>query len=143
MAYGLIPLINGKSNEWADITVNILGLPFAGVTKLSYNDSQNMKNVKGAGNRVVSRIYGDFEPEASISLLMEEVENILSVAPNRVIQAIPEFNIIVTYTDPSMPTRVHILRNCRFMDNPRSSERGTGEIECEMKIIISHVEYLS
>lgn len=141
MAYGLIPLVNGKSNEWADIVVNILGLPFAGVTKINYDDKQDMKNVYGAGNRPVSRIYGQFNPEASVTLLMEEVENILSIVPTGVIQAIPEFNIIITYTDPSMPTRVHTLRNCRFMSNPRSSERGTGEIECEMQLIISHVEY--
>lgn len=143
MAYGLVPLINGKSYEWADITFNLFGLPFAGVTKINYDDPQNMKNVKGSGNRVVSRIYGDFDPEASISLLMEEVENILSVAPKRIIQNIPEFNITVTYTDPTAVTRIHILRNCRFMNNPRGSERGTGEIECEMKLIISHVEYIS
>lgn len=141
MAQGFVPLINGKSYEWADITFNILGLPFAGVTKINYDDPRNMKNVKGAGDRVVSRIYGDFEPEASITLLMEEVQNIISVAPGRVIQNIPEFDIVVTYTDASVVPVVHTLKNCRFMNNPRGSERGTGEIECEMKLIISHVKY--
>lgn len=142
MAYSLVPLINGKSYEWADITINILGLPFTTVTKIKYEETRNMKNVKAAGDRVVSRIYGDYESTASISILMEDVENIQSVAPGGVIQAIPEFNITVTFIDPSLITRVHTIRNVRFMTNGRESERGGGEIEVEIPLIISHIEFV-
>jgi len=141
MAYTLPPLVNGKSNEWADIAVIILGQVFRAVTKINYNVSREMKNVYGAGAGPVSRIYGQINPEASITILMEELENIISIIPSGNLQDIPEFPIIVTYTDPSLPPRVHTLEYCRFMDNPRASERGSGEIECECKLVIGNVKY--
>lgn len=141
MAYGLIPLINGKQHEWADITINILGVPFITATSIDYSDEQEMKNVQGAGNRVVGRIYGSFTPQATIKILAKEVESLQAVAVGGVIQNIPEFNIIVTYTDAAMTPVKHTLRNCRFMKNGRTSSRGDGEIEVELPLIISHVEF--
>lgn len=142
MAYGLIPLINGKQHEWADITINILNVPFITATSIDYSDEQEMKNVYGAGNRVVGRIYGSFTPNATIKILAKEVESLQAVAVGGVIQNIPEFNIIVTYTDAAMVPVKHILRNCRFMKNGRTSSRGDGEIEVELPLIISHVEFI-
>lgn len=142
MAYGLIPLINGKANEWADIVMNIFGLPFTMVTKINYEETQDMKDVLGAGNRVVARIHGAFSTEVSISILMNEVENIQAVAPLGKLQAIPEFPIVISYVDPSLPPRTHTLNNCRFMNNGRSSERGGGEIEVEFKIICSDISFV-
>lgn len=34
MAYPIVPLINGKSYEWADIVVNVLGTPIIGITNI-------------------------------------------------------------------------------------------------------------
>ena len=34
MAYPIAPLINGKSYEWADIVVNVLGVPIISYTNL-------------------------------------------------------------------------------------------------------------
>lgn len=141
MAYGLIPFINGKQHEWADITLNIFGVPFGGCTDIEYSEVQEMKNVMAAGTRPYGRIYGQFTPTAKISLLAKEVEAIQAVAVGGVIQNIPEFPIIVTYTDPGLIPVVHTLKNCRFMSNGRKSSRGDGEIVVELDLIISHVEF--
>jgi hypothetical protein len=141
MAYGLIPLVNGKQHEWADITINILGVPFGGATAIEYSTTQDMKNVYAAGTKPYGRIYGQFNPTAKINLLAKEVENIQSVAVGGVIQSIPEFNIIVTYIDAAMIPVKHTLRNCRFMSNGRKSARGDGEIEVELELVIADIEF--
>jgi|694.fasta_scaffold02285_37 hypothetical protein len=142
MSYIIPPLINGKSYEYADIIVNILGVPMVGITSIEYDNKQNMENIYGAGNKVVSRGYGKFEPTAKITLLMEEIENITSVAPLGSIQNIPEFDIVVIYLDAALVTRKHKLRNCRFMNNPRKSSTGDTSISCDVDLIISDVEYI-
>lgn len=142
MAYPIPPLINGKSYEYADIQVNILGVPVVGITSIQYEEKQAMENVYGAGNRPVSRGYGKFEPTARITLLMEEIENITAVSPGGVIQNIPEFDIIVIFLDSALVTRKHKLRNVRFMNNVRSSNTGDTSIPCECELILSHIEYL-
>lgn len=139
--YGLIPLVNGKSYEWADITINILGLPSTTATKISYKEVQNMANVMGPGNKVTGRVYKDFEPTASVTILMQEIENFQSIAPGGKIQAIPEFDITVSYLDSSLKTVTHILKNCRFTTNSRESERGGGEIEVELELIIADIQW--
>jgi hypothetical protein len=142
MAYPLVPLINGKSYEWADIVVNVLGKPIVGITNIEYEEKQNMENIYGAGRFPVSRGYGKVEPTAKMTILMEELENIQSVAPLGRIQDIPEFDIVVMYLDAALVTRKHILKNVRFMNNKRASSSGDTSIPVELELIISHIQYL-
>ena len=142
MALSLPALINGKSYEYADIIVNILGVPITGITSIEYDIKQNMENIYGAGNKPVSRGYGKVEPTAKITMLMEELENIQAVAPLGRIMDIPEFDIIVMYLDPANVTRKHVLKNVRFMNNKRASSTGDTSIPVELELIVSHIQYL-
>lgn len=137
----IIPLINGKSYEWSDIVLNIMGVPIAGITNIEYSDKQEMTNIYGAGRMPVSRGYGKIEPEAKITLLMEEVENIMAVAPLGRIQDIPEFDISVMYLDSALIPRKHKLRNCRFKNNARNTSQGDTSIAVELELILSHIEW--
>lgn len=141
MAYSLPALINGKSNEWADIVCNVLGVQLTSIQNLEYSDMQEMTNIYGAGNRPVSRAYGNFTPAAKMTILMEEVEALQAVAPNGVLQRIPEFDITVYYFDPSLPPRTHTIKNCRFKNNIRSVGQGDTSIPCELELVCSHVEF--
>jgi hypothetical protein len=141
MAYSLPPLINGKSYEWADITINILGQPFAGVTSIEYSETQRMENIYGAGNRPVSRGYGNIEAMAKVTILMEEVEAIQAIAPLNTLQRIPEFSITVAYVDPALIPRVHTLKNCRFTNNARTVKQGDTSIAIDFDLIISHINF--
>jgi hypothetical protein len=137
----LVPLINGKSYEWGDIVLNIMGVPIVGITAIEYEEKQDMKNIYGAGRRPVSRGYGAIEPTCKITLLMEEVENIQSVAPNGNLMDIPEFDIVVMFADSALTPRKHKLRNARFMNNNRVSNQGDTSIPVAFDLIISHVEW--
>ena len=142
MAYPIVPLINGKSYEWADILVNILGVPMIGINNIEYDEKQAMENNWGAGRFASARGYGKIEATAKVTLFMEEVENIQTVAPFGRIQDIPEFDIIVMYLDPANVTRKHVLKNCRFMSNKRASSSGDTKLEVELELIVSHIQWL-
>lgn len=141
MAYNITPLINGKSYENSDIQVTILGVPVVGITNIEYEEKQAMENIYGAGESPVSRGYGKIEPMAKITLLMEEVENIMSVAPLGRLNKIPEFDIVVLYLDASLVLRKHKLRNVRFTGNNRKSSSGDTSIPVELELILSHIEW--
>lgn len=143
MAYNIVPLINGKSYEWADIAVNVLGADIIGITNIEYEEKQAMENIYGAGRLPVSRGYGKIEPTAKMTILMEELENIQSVAPNGRIMDIPEFDIVVAYLDAANVTRRHVLKNVRFMNNKRASSSGDTSIPVELELIISNIQFLS
>lgn len=135
------PLINGKSYEWADITVGILGAPFLGVQAIEYREDQDIQNVYGAGSYPVSRGMGKVTPTAKITLLMEEVEALRTVAPKGRLQKIPTFDIIVAFVDDSLIPKVHKIRNCRFKNNSIKSEQGATSIPVELEVVCSHIDW--
>jgi len=142
MAYSLPALINGKSYEWSDIIINILGQPFSGVTNIEYTQEQEMENIYGAGNKPVSRAYGNFMPTGKVTILMEEMENIQSIAPFGNIQMIPEFDISVAYLDTALVTRTHTLKGCRFKKNERKVNQGDTSIAIEADLIIGDIKFI-
>ncbi len=142
MATAILPLINGKSYEYADITCIILGIPVVGITSIEYGEESKIENIYATGRFPVSRGVGQVEPSAKITMLMEEVMNIVSAANLGRIYDIPEFDIIVSFTDVSLIPVVHKIRNCRFKNNKISSSTGDTSIPVELDLVISHIEWI-
>ena len=142
MAQNITPLINGKAYEYADITLILLGVPILGTTAVSYGEEANIENIYATGRYPVNRGYGTVEPSASITVLMNEVMNIVSIAPNGRLQDIPEFDIIVSFTDANLIPVVHKIRNCKFKKNMIEAATGDTSIPVELDLVISHVEFV-
>lgn len=137
------PLVNGTAYSWSQISCNILGRDVAGITSISYGESQEMENNYGAGNRPVSRGYGKIEATASVTLDMVEVESLQQIAPNGRLQDIPEFDIIVAYVPSGQARTVtHRIHNCRFKSNKREVEQGAMNISVELELIVSHLSWV-
>lgn len=134
-----LPLINGESYSWGQIICNILGVPVIGITAIEYGDDQKIENNYGAGNQPVSRGFGNIEPMAKITLMMEEVEAITRATADGRLQSIPEFDIQVAYLPLNGTPVVHKIRNCRFKNNNRKTKQGATGIEVELDLIPSHI----
>lgn len=135
------PLVNGQAYSWSQITLNILGVPVAGVTSIAYSEEQEITDNFGAGNRVVSRGYGQIATEGSITLHKEEVVALQNAAPGGNLMNIGEFDIPVAYLPENGVIVIDVLRNCRFKSNQRSISRGDNEIEVELPLQISHITW--
>jgi hypothetical protein len=141
MATELIPLINGKSYEHADITCIILGIPIIGITAIEYAEDAGITNIWTTGRFPTSRVHGKVEPTAKVTMLMEEVMNILTVAPKGRIYNIPEFDIIVSFTDLSLIPVVHKIKNCRFKNNKIASATGDDAIPVDIDLVCSNIDW--
>ena len=58
MAQNIISLINGKSYEFADVTLLVLGIPIIGTTAIEYGETANTENIYATGRFPVSRAFG-------------------------------------------------------------------------------------
>lgn len=141
MAFSLPPLINGKSYENADITVNIGGVILTTVTALSYGEEDNIEGVWATGRKQVSYGVGQIKPSGSITLLMQEMQNIIAVAPFGRIQDLPFFNITVSYTDLSLVTVIHRIVNCKFKSNKIDTKTGDTSIPVELPLFIGDIKW--
>jgi hypothetical protein len=140
-AVQIVPLINGRSYDWASVRMQLLGITIYGVTQISYEESQEMVNNYGAGNMPVSRGYGKYEAKASITLEKKEVERIKAALPvGARIMDIAPFPITVTFSNDSNVNITDKLMNCQFMNNKLDMKSGDTNIEVPLDIIVSHID---
>lgn len=139
MAVELEPLINGREYGWADIVVNIGGVPVTGIRAIKYNEEMEKENVYGAGRHPVSRGYGRIKTTASITLLSGTIMALKAKAPNGQLFRIAPFNIVVNYQPEAGPIVTHVLKNCEFTKNEFDWKEGDMSKEVELELIVSHI----
>lgn len=136
------PLINGRAYDWASIKLQLLGMTIIGVTAISYDDNQAKVDNYGAGTYASSRGYGKYEPKASITLEMKEVERIQAALPaGGRIQDIAPFPIVVAYVNQSNRMVTHTIHNVEFTNNKREMKAGDTNIEVALELITSHITW--
>jgi len=136
----MIPLINGTGYSWGQIIVNVFNTVITGVTGITYDDTQAIEDNFGAGNHVVERGFGQIETTGSLTLHMSELERLTSIAPDRRLQNIPEFDVIVSYINEQGPV-THTLKNCRFKNNGREPSAGDTAIEKEIELAVGEIKW--
>lgn len=137
-----IPEINGVAHSWANLQVNIGGVPVVGITKISYSDSQTMENIYGLGQRPVARGYGKIECSASMTLLRSEIEALRDSSTTGRLQDITPFDIIVQFLPVNGQKIVtHRLRNCQFKTDGVEISEGDTSNTAEIEMILSHIEW--
>lgn len=139
MALELEPLINGREYGWADIVVNIGGVPVTGITAIKFGEEMEKENVYGAGRNPVSRGYGRVKSTASITLLAGTVMALEAKAPKKQLYRIAPFPIVVSYQPESGPIVTKILKNCEFKKTEFDWKEGDMSKPVELELIISHI----
>ncbi|MPS74010.1 MAG: hypothetical protein E2590_12820 [Chryseobacterium sp.] len=139
MALELEPLINGREYGWADIVVNIGGVPVTGIRAIKYDEEMEKENIYGAGRNPVSRGYGRVKSTASITLLMGTVMALKAAAPKGQLFRINPFPITVSYQPDGGAIVTHILKNAEFKKTTFDWKEGDMSKEIELELIISHI----
>ena len=139
----LTPHINGQAYSWVDITVNILGIPLAGIMKIEYDENSEITNNYGAGRRPVSVGHGKIETTCSMSIDRAELNSLIRSAPNRNLIDIPEFDIIVAYLPENSTPVVDTIKNCRFKGTKGGASEGDSNVVAELDLNCSHIEWAS
>ena len=136
----MIPLINGTAFDFAQIIVNILGVPVASVSSIEYEETQEKVNNYGAGNRPVSRGAGAIECSATIEMSMNDIEAIRDVAPNGSLLQIPAFDITVFFGNPQNP-QTHVLKNCEFKSDGIGGAQSDTDMKKSFDLVLSHIKW--
>ncbi len=137
-----IPLVNGKEYGWADVVVNIAGVPVTGITGVEYDDDQEVVNNYGAGRYPVSRSKGRITSTAKLTLYSSEVVALTKKTVNGRLQDLAAFDVIVSYIpDDGGEIVTDKIRNCQFKKNSRSWSEGDPSKTVELELVPSHIEW--
>jgi hypothetical protein len=136
------PLINGVLHSWASIQVAIQGVPLTGITSIEYEDKQEVVNKYGAGRYPVGRGLGRITPSAKITLYLDEVSALQAKSSTGRLQDLGMFDILVGYLHPTSGLITYDkIRNCHFGDNSRKIKEGDTDIQVELELVPSHIEW--
>lgn len=136
------PYINGKRHAWASIAINFLGRTVTGVESIAYDDNVDKTNNQGAGQYAVSRGEGNYTAKCKIKLHKYEVDAILKASAGARLQAIPEFDIVVSYMPKGQDLAItDVIRNCEFLNNGVDTKQGDTVISTEYELIVSHINW--
>lgn len=136
------PLINGVLHSWASIQVAIQGVPLTGITSIEYEDKQEVVNKYGAGRYPVGRGLGRITPSAKITLYLDEVSALQAKSSSGRLQDLGMFDILVGYLHPTSGLITYDkIRNCHFGDNSRKIKEGDTDIQVELELVPSHIEW--
>lgn len=136
------PFINGIQYTWGQIACRALGNIFVGITKIMYEEKQDVANNYGAGNYAIGQGMGKIDVTGHLSLYQEEIEALQAAAPGRRLQNIPNFDITVTFIpEPGQALVTHTIRNCRLINNKRDMSQGDTKVESQIDFIATHVDW--
>jgi hypothetical protein len=134
-------LINGKSYAWVDIELKLKGITVYGITDISYDEVQEVEDQYGAGIYPVRRGHGAVKYTASITLHMEEIEKLQSIAKDKKLQNIAPFPIPVSYQDGNGKIISHTLKNCQFKNNGRAAKVGDLGLSQKLDLVIAGIDW--
>ena len=117
--------MNGHVYEWADIQLSIAGaVPQSTMLSINYGYKRDGKNIYGTGSEPIGVGYGNKEYFADITMLMDEVQALVAIAPLKDLSRIPSFSIIVSWLDSENITVTDTLTNVKFMNYDLKTKQG-------------------
>ncbi|MDN3621345.1 hypothetical protein QWY81_17895 [Polaribacter undariae] len=136
------PAINGQFYSWSSIRFNFLGSSFSTVTAIKYEETDEIKGVKGVGTKQIGYTQDNTETTGSISVLVETLEKIVKKVPNGRLQDIAPFPITVSYRDALGNLNSHVLKGCKFTKNSREASAGsTDALSVEIPLYIHDINW--
>lgn len=137
-------LINGRSYDWADIKLVLLGRVVEGIKAISYKQSQAKQNNYGAGNQPVSRGRGNKEATGSITLTKQEILGIQNaLPPGKDLTDIQMFPIIVSWESESNQFCSEELRHCEFMEWGMDMSQGDMDSTYALPLVVSSIRKIA
>jgi hypothetical protein len=135
--------INGQFYSWSRIRFNFLGTSFSTITAIKYQEEDEVKGVKGVGNKKLGFTQDNTETEGSISILAETLEAIVKRLPKgKRLQDIVPFPITVSYLDGAGNLVAHVLEGCKFTKNSREASSGSSDaLSVEIPLYIHDINW--
>lgn len=118
-----------------------MGIVVTEISEISYEETQEVEMVYGAGSAPIGRGFGKTEYKGSVTLFKNTVEALQASVDTGRIQDIPDFTIIVSYLPKGGTIVTHTLSQCRFITNKREAKAGDMHITVQTDLSIGSIAW--
>jgi len=136
------PMINGTAYSWSQISITTtkFNQPLSGVSAIEYMDTQKTEFNSGVNDLPISRGFGNVVASASITLHMDDIEQIRASIPSGRLSELGQFDIVITFEHPETSKNVvHTIKNCYINENGMSVNQDDTLIERQYTLNPSHI----
>ena len=116
------PQINGIAYGWAEVVLNVAGMPIRGVKAINYSESVERGKVRGTSQRKLALTSGEHDAEGDIELYQADWYDLLNALGDGYMMAV--FAISVSYdnrqavhTDELVGVRIKKVGNAHAQGN--------------------------
>lgn len=131
-------LINGKSYDWADVTVKF---PFGDVEaqSIDYGDEQEKETVYGSGSKPRGYGTGNYKATCKLSLLRDDFEKIEQYCKG---QGVPLYKlnipkIVVAYANEGDRTRVDEITKVSFTKTDHKAAQNDKSLTVDLECLVA------
>ncbi|MBU5312220.1 hypothetical protein KQI38_09290 [Tissierella carlieri] len=130
-------VINGKSYDWADISVKLPGLDLE-VQEISYDDELEKEAVYGKGNRPRGYGTGNYKSEGKMSLLKDDFDDLVAYCKRMGVSLYKLVidKIVVSYANETQKTKTDELNTITFTKTSQKGAQGDKSLKVDMDFII-------
>ena len=130
-------LINNRLHSWSDIKAIALNRLIIGIKAINYKDNLVHEDGMGQGAIPVGYTTGNYKAEASVTLLMAEVQALRNASPDGRLTSIRPFVWNIAYiNEDNLPVRHSFL--AKFTNDEGGGDNGSAsalESKLELKVI--------
>ena len=127
-------IINGLSYDYSSITITIDGIPYQGVTEISYSDTMEPGVLRGTSALMRGRTRGMYEAECSFTIALQDFIPIRETLASKSAAANggggfmeQTFLITVAYREATTPLITDTIEGCRIKHQENSHSAGNSD----------------
>lgn len=128
-------MVNGKNYDWGNITLMMFNGLLTMVTKINFSEGRDSVNNYGIGQFPVSYGNKNFVYSASLSMYIDQMNQIKDAAPFKKMLMIPPFTTKMILSGDGVTYRTYKLLNCRFTANNFDSNQNDASIVVPVPVI--------
>ena len=136
------PMVNGVAYSWSQISLKFSNIvqEINGVTSIEYAEEEKTEFNYGAGNRPISRSFGNVVASGSITLHMDDIEAIRGNILSGNLGDLGTFDVVISFLHPEDSKIVsHTIKDCYINENGVSVSQDDTIIEKQLNLNPSHV----
>ena len=130
-------LINSRLYSWSDITALILNHLLIGIKAINYKDNVVHEDAMGQGSVPVGYTTGPYKAEASVVLLMSEVQALRNASVDGRLTSIRPFVWTIAYlNEDQIPVKHSFM--AKFTNDEAGGDNGSSgalETKLELKVV--------
>lgn len=139
-------VINGNTFGWSSIALRVQGVPYFGVTEITYSDKRERSMGYGLGRNYapLSRTAGKYSADnAKVKMRRSSAQELLGqltlLRPETLGYGAAEVQIAVNFGELDLPPAMHTLERCAVVSVNDANTEGTEELMTELEFNVFYI----